>query len=547
MQARYEELRKDLKEPEKLTRTELAKKQAELLKQARTAYADRLAKMATCPNGLRPWADAERLYLQAKADADPKPLAAAVWAFLGDAPKAQPEDEEPTPRQQLDDLLHDRYLAMALALAVRKDADPELVERTLKYLDAGIAAEPNEPAWKAAKFQLLVALDRPKDLETALAAWVKAGDADGRWRTALGYLLAEQGRINEAIPLFEAVEKADDLGFGGYRTLAGWYMAVNKKDAHDQAQVNAYKTVDENTLQQMPPRQAPPLAARRRARADRTRPGRAPRPRGALREVEPPAELPAPAPAVLPGVPRLPAAGGDDRRGDRPVRRQGLPVPRRACSQSSTSCATRPPPTSCWRGSTRSASGRQTPTDLRALDLLEMQVRRRAAEVINQPGPHAAKALEAMRRAFDRPWADGEPLMMSNLLRSLGHISRKDLAEEQLRELRELHAGAKPNTTERLHMANNLAVVLGYQGRHEGRDRAAAGRRSTSTSRPRGGFFQPEANGPAATLVSMHEELNRHATAEELLLRLLKKPGQRRRDAVALPATQRAVPPHPPE
>ena len=112
----------------------------------------------------------------------------------------------------------------------------------------------------------------------------------------------------------------------------------------------------------------------------------------------------------------------------------------------------------------------------------------------NNPRPHAAKALEAMRRAFDRPWADGEPLMMSNLLRSLGHISRKDIAEEQLRELRGLHAGAKPNTTERLHMANNLAVVLGHQGRQK-EGVVLLGKALTSTSRRGAGSSSPR---PAA-------------------------------------------------
>ena len=41
-----------------------------------------------------------------------------------------------------------------------------------------------------------------------------------------------------------------------------------------------------------------------------------------------------------------------------------------------------------------------TDVDRRALDLLEVLVERRAAEVINQPGPHLDKALAALRRAF---------------------------------------------------------------------------------------------------------------------------------------------------
>ncbi len=520
--ARYQELRKALKEPQKLTRTELAKKQAEMLKAARTAYADRLAK-ATLPDDLRPWATAERLYLLAKADADPKPLAKEVWAFLGDAPKARPQDEEPTPRQQLDDLLHDRYLTMALALAVRKGAGPEAADRARKYLDAGIAAEPSEPGWKTAKFQLLVALDQPKELEAALSQWVKAGDATGLWRTALGYLLAELGRIEDAIPLLEAVEKSGDLGFGGYQTLAGWYMAVNKPEANERALVNSYKMVEEYRLQQVLSAKLGPWYRggghlpteldKDVLRIFAALFEKSSQPQNYLHQlrqfyqacrdfrllaVMTDAVIGQSAGKVYPfleGMQPVFSELRDEAAADELLARIDT-LRKRA----------------------------QTPTDLRALDLLEMQIERRASEVLNQPGPHAAKALEAMRRAFDRPWADGEPLMMSNLLRGLGSVGRKDLAAEQLRELRVLHAGAKPGTTERLGMAHNLAVVLGYQSQQkEGVELLQKALDEHLAAR--GGSFQPEANAPAATLVSMLEGLKKHAAAEELLQRFLKKPG----------------------
>jgi predicted Zn-dependent protease len=522
VQARYGELRKGLKEPEKLTRTELAKKQTELMNQARTAYAERLAKL-NLPDGLRPWAAAERVYLLAKADADPKPLAAEVWAFLGDAPKARPEDEEPTPRRELDDLLHDRYLAMAFYFATRKGAAAELNERALKYLDAGIAAEPAEPGWKAAKFQLLVALDRPKDLEAALSKWVKAGDVDGRWRTALGFLLAELGRLDEAIKLAEEVEKSGDLGYAGYQALAGWYMAVNKKGAHEKALVNSYKTVDEYRLQQVLQVKLGPWYRGG---------GHVPT------ELDPDVLRVFAALFEKSSAPqnylyllqqfyqachdfRLLAAMTDAVIGQSAGKiypflegMQGVLNELRDEAAADELLAR----IDTLRKST------QTPTDLRALDLLEMQVRRRAAEVLNQPGPHAARALEAMRRAYARPWADGERMMMSNLLRGLGHISRKELADEQLRELRELHAVAGRNTSERLFMAHNLGTVLGYQGRHkEGVEVLQSA--LDEYVKARGGFVQPETNGPVATLVPFHEALREYPKAEELLQRLAKKPG----------------------
>src|SRR5262249_55047403 len=56
----------------------------------------------------------------------------------------------------------------------------------------------------------------------------------------------------------------------------------------------------------------------------------------------------------------------------------------------------------------------QTAVDRRALDLLEAQARRRAAELKNQAGPHAEAALSALRRAFDHAWSEGEPRLMAD-------------------------------------------------------------------------------------------------------------------------------------
>ena len=57
------------------------------------------------------------------------------------------------------------------------------------------------------------------------------------------------------------------------------------------------------------------------------------------------------------------------------------------------------------------ASGRRPTVDQRALDLLEVLVERRAAEVLNQPGPHVEQALAAhaagVPAGVDRPASRG--------------------------------------------------------------------------------------------------------------------------------------------
>jgi Flp pilus assembly protein TadD len=102
----------------------------------------------------------------------------------------------------------------------------------------------------------------------------------------------------------------------------------------------------------------------------------------------------------------------------------------------------------------------KTAVDQRALDLLEALVERRAAEVQNQPGPHRDKALTAMQRAFKGEWSQGEPRLMADFLAGLGNITQPALADEQLRQLKALHAGAAAGSIDRLRIAHRYASAL---------------------------------------------------------------------------------------
>ena len=72
------------------------------------------------------------------------PGLSAPHEALGDAPTVLKDDEEPTARQRLADVLAGRHLATALHLATRRGAAPELAKRALDYLDRAIASEPVE-------------------------------------------------------------------------------------------------------------------------------------------------------------------------------------------------------------------------------------------------------------------------------------------------------------------------------------------------------------------------------------------------------------------
>jgi hypothetical protein len=99
----------------------------------------------------------------------------------------------------------------------------------------------------------------------------------------------------------------------------------------------------------------------------------------------------------------------------------------------------------------------KTRIDQRALDFLEIQAERRAAELINQPGPHADAALAAMKRAFRGDWAPGERRLMADLLAGLGKIKGEELGREQLRQLAELYKYEEQPAEDRLQIAMRFA------------------------------------------------------------------------------------------
>jgi Flp pilus assembly protein TadD len=450
---------KTLEHPEKLTRTELHKKQDEFRRQAREGLADRLHKEAAKqPKALARWLIAESLYFDVLLDRNLKQAAAEAWEFVGAAPPKK-GDAEPTFARALDEILRQRYLVTLTNLAARKGAEPALVARLLKYFDAGITGTADADRWKLAKYRLLIALDRSKELAQALRQWAGEDDADNRWRVALGYLLAEQGHVAEAILQFEAVETTDELSPSAYRALADWYLVQNKREAHERAARAVYKTTPEYRLSQMIAIKLQPWQ-----RGDGHLPteldqevlrmfavlfDKSATPQSYLYQLQqfyqashdfrllaglPDAVIGHTAARVYPfvqGMDSVLSEVRDEATADELVKRIGEIRPRA-----------------------------RTAVDQRALDLLEALVERRAAEVQNQPGPHVQKALAALRRAFKRAWSPGEPRLLADLLAGLGKITQPALAEEQLGQLKTLHGEAAPGSLDRLHIGHQYANAL---------------------------------------------------------------------------------------
>ncbi len=517
VQARFQDRMKAVEHPEKLTRTELRAKQEENLRLAREGYAERLRKEMAARNGrLVQWLNIERLYLDVQLGRDLDKAAEECFEFLPRLPSpsgrgAGGEGQNlPSPvgrgaggegdviQQRLDALLQHRCLVTLMNLASRKSAKPGLADRVLAYLEAGEKAEPENSRWKALQYEFLVALDRPKDLAKKLETWIAADDADNGWRLILGYLDAEAGQIPAAIQLFEAVRASDELGPAEYRTLADWYMVVNRREDYDRARIETFKVTDDwrlsqwlygkmqpwqqyNNGQQPPPRELDVevlhafTALFEKSSQPQNYLSQLQQFYSATRDFRLLAGL---GDAVLGHTagqvyPFLQSMGGvlgevrDEATADSIVERIAA-VRSRA----------------------------KTEVDRRALDLLELLVERRAAELQNQPGPHVDRALTAMRRAWKREWSSGEPRLVAELLASLGHIAQQPLADEQVTELESLHRDAQPGTEDRLKIGTALAQTHWAYSRFDPAIDLLSERARSNTRRPTRACCRPRPTTP---------------------------------------------------
>ncbi len=469
IQARYKALMEKVERPDRLTRTELQRVQAEKMGQAQEGLVERLSKEAgRQPEKLRPWIEIERLCLLVRLDQKLDGVAAACWEFLGSKPKAVAGEDET--ERWLGQVLRGRYLMTLANVAARRGAKPELAKRLLDYAAAGIAAEPDNADWKLFEYELLVAMDRPGPLEKTLRGWIEAGDYDSRWRVALGYLLAEQGKLGPAIELFEKVRAADELAPADCVALSDWYLAVDRREQRRQAMTAAFEMMNERQLYRWLDTQL---------RAWQQDAGQMP------------TELDERVPLVLVVLMGKSSSPGDCvgrlQQFYRATRDFRLLAALADAVVGQTAEKVYPVLANLGGvlgevhdeatvdslvehiGEVRQRE--KTPVDRRALDLLLVAVERRAAELENQAGPHAERALAALRQATRQEWSKGEPRLMADFLAGMGRIAQRDLADEQLRQLEVLRLQVAGGTVDRLHIALRQAqTIWSYDRRKEATD-----------------------------------------------------------------------------
>lgn len=528
VQARYEARMAEVEHPENLSRIELREKQKENLRLAREGFAKRLRAAERDHDAtLARWMNVERLYLDLRLGRDLEKVREACWEVLGPEPRVDVGDN-PT-QVMLEGIFLHRHLMMLANLTVRRGTEPAEVNRLLAYLDRGIANAGEDEAvvfvWRHFKYRLLVVLDRPKDLETALGSWIRPEVADNYWRRALGYLAAEQGRIKEAIALFEKIEAADELGPSEYRALAGWYLVADDQRNRERALIETFKWTEEWRLSNWLSQRLQPWQ----------------RSNGTL-----PSELDKDVLRVFAALfqksahPqnyqwqlrefyratkdfRLLAGLADGVVGHTAGKvypfLEGMQTVLGEIRDEATA-------DSIIEHLAEVRDRAETVVDHRALDMLELMIERRSSEVLNQPGPHVEKALAALKRAFKREWSSGEPRLMANLLASLGRITQKPLAEEQVRQLEVLHDGAEKDSIDRLHIGHALARAYWSYSRHDNAiDLLEAALAEYQTARD--GVLPTDANGPLDTFIGYLESRGYFARGEKALMAQLQHPVHR--------------------
>jgi tetratricopeptide (TPR) repeat protein len=165
----------------------------------------------------------------------------------------------------------------------------------------------------------------------------------------------------------------------------------------------------------------------------------------------------------------------------------------------------------------------KTAVDRRALDMLELMVERRAAEIKNQPGPHLDKALAALVRAGKGEWSPGEPRLMADFLAALGKITQTALADEQLRQLKALPKETPPGSLDRLHVAHQHAAILNGYGKRDGAlDIMQAALAEHQTAKD--GVLPMTANDALAAYIGYLEDAGQFARGEKTLAAQLTHP-----------------------
>ncbi len=247
---------------DELSRTELSKKRAAFVKSAREALVQELVNqsesIAETQPLLIPWLTLERIRIDIALGRNRKQSIRDCWALLGDDFPALDMDEKLTVEEYAQKLLtalvRERALLTLINLAARKQASEEEIEQSEKNSEAlqnsfGKEGEiykkiDHSKPWKALKYKLLILFDRPDELRVQLQKWVDSDEWNTSWQRGLALLHAEQGELEDAIQIFETLQKKKELTSQDYQTLSNWQLVLDKKVDYETSRIKSL--VDQN-------------------------------------------------------------------------------------------------------------------------------------------------------------------------------------------------------------------------------------------------------------------------------------------------------------
>ncbi len=337
-------------------------------------------------------------------------------------------------------------------------------------------------------------------------------------------LLAERGQLDEAIRIFETLKKDELLSAADYRTLSDWYLVKDRRHDYEQARIESFKQLPEQYMNNMF------WGLRNRwLRTDLPLPSQLDDDTLlALRALFQKSASPE---NYFWQLRELYAACRDfhllDMLPDAVLGRSPQQIYSFLLNmQSNVLSEVRNEATAdeILGRIKKLREGKLTETDQRALDLMEALVERRCSEVLNQPKPHIDACLAAMKRAFDRQWSDGEPILMAGFLKNLGTLPHQPLVDEQIRELRALQVLAKPASRDHLIITDHLCNLLFWSyGRH---DPAIEEMQAevAEYEQAHDGRWPHADNEVLGNYVHLYEGVTRHAAGEEILLKHLAHP-----------------------
>ncbi len=498
---------------EVLPRAELRAKQVEVARAVFALLQSSFSAAAARANEIeKPWYAMEALCFMAQQQRDLTAVDAEAREILADLMSGE--------GNHLDRLRRERCSVLLSFVATRRNASEDLATQLLAFYREAGASKANLLDWRYQIFRLLVVLDRPEELLRELQDWDFPGQVASEWKIAEGYLLAELGRVREAVEVFELIAAKNELGPKEFEVLGSWYLVLNEDERGEAAMRARYQAMPEHVLSQRLYQMSNRLSRQGEGVPETFDPdslrilqvllAKATQPQNYIHQIN---DLYSKVKDF-----RLLACIADGVRGHSPQRIYPFLAQTNQIIKNIHEEATCDLLVARIAELTDGSEG----VDRRALLLLTALIESRAAEVLNSPGPHIANALSAMRQAFVGDWQSGERRLMASYLASLGRITAASLAAEQLRQLRELLEAEQG--VDRLKVAFHLCQTLwNYGEQDEAEDRLWLALQEHHGAAARA--FSQESNQELSTLLYWWQARGRLARSEDFLEKQLSLPG----------------------